>query len=98
MIFISYSHDSPAHQDRILALSKRPRAQGIDCRIDQYEQSPSEGWPTWCDKSIEHSTFFRQQDTPFVPLTLQSATMKPSHSTSVRSRAAKKPSDLTIPT
>ena len=124
-IFISYSHDSPAHQDRILALSNRLRAQGIDCRIDQYEQSPSEGWPTWCDKSIKHSTFvlvactetylrryekeelpqkglgvtweghiitqeiynaqgqntkfipilFRQEDSPFVPLTLQSATI-----------------------
>jgi len=55
--FISYSHDSPAHLDRILSLSNRLRADGINCIIDQYEQSPSIGWPTWCDKEIEQSTF-----------------------------------------
>lgn len=33
-VFISYSHDSEEHKDRVLALSDRLRADGIDCIID----------------------------------------------------------------
>ena len=43
--------------DRVLALSNRLRSEGIDCRIDQYEQSPAEGWPLWCDSQVEKSDF-----------------------------------------
>jgi tetratricopeptide (TPR) repeat protein len=56
-VFISYSHDSAEHMDRVLALSNRLRQEGVDCRIDQYEQSPSEGWPQWCEKQVEQSGF-----------------------------------------
>jgi len=42
-VFISYSHDSPAHRDSVVALSDRLRADGVECRIDQYEESPPEG-------------------------------------------------------
>src|SRR5438046_2751140 len=56
-VFISYSHDSPDHKDRILALSNRLREDGVDCRIDQYEQSPTDGWALWCETQIEQSTF-----------------------------------------
>jgi tetratricopeptide (TPR) repeat protein len=56
-VFISYSHDSTVHVDRILALSNRLRAEGVDCRIDQYEQSPAEGWPRWCERQVKQSTF-----------------------------------------
>src|SRR5262249_1164319 len=52
-----YSHDSPEHRDRILALSNELRKDGVDCRIDQYEQSPVEGWPLWCERQVEQSTF-----------------------------------------
>jgi len=44
-VFISYSHDSREHMDRVLELSNRLRADGIDCHIDQYEMSLPEGWP-----------------------------------------------------
>ena len=44
-VFISYSHDSNAHADRVLALSDRLRRDGIDATVDQYELSPPEGWP-----------------------------------------------------
>ena len=54
-VFISYSHDSPEHVDRVLALSNRLRAEGVDCRIDQYEQAPAEGWPLWCERQVEQS-------------------------------------------
>ena len=56
-VFISYSHDSPEHKDRILALSNRLRQEGVDCGIDQYEQSPEEGWPLWCERQVERAAF-----------------------------------------
>jgi hypothetical protein len=52
-VFISYSHDSPEHVDRVLSLADRLRAEGIDCHIDQYETSPPEGWPRWMVNQIE---------------------------------------------
>jgi hypothetical protein len=56
-VFISYSHDSPAHQDRVLDLADRLRHDGVDASIDQYEQSPPEGWPAWCEREIRNADF-----------------------------------------
>ena len=56
-VFISYSHDSPEHKYRVLALSDRLRREGVDCSVDQYEQSPKEGWPLWCQRQVEQATF-----------------------------------------
>jgi len=56
-VFISYSHDSHEHLDRVLVLSDRLRADGIDCHIDQYEESPAEGWPRWMVNQIEDAEF-----------------------------------------
>jgi hypothetical protein len=56
-VFISYSHDSKEHLDRVLALSNQLRIEGVDCYIDQYEESPPEGWPNWCAKQVDQSTF-----------------------------------------
>jgi SEFIR domain len=44
-VFISYSHDSPEHEQRVLELAERLRADGINCTIDQYVVAPAEGWP-----------------------------------------------------
>jgi hypothetical protein len=35
--FISYSHDSKEHQDKVLKLANKLRSEGIDCALDQYE-------------------------------------------------------------
>jgi hypothetical protein len=52
-VFISYSYDSEDHMERTLRLSDRLITEGgLDCWIDQYEQSPEEGWATWCEKQI----------------------------------------------
>lgn len=51
-IFISYSHDSEEHCDRVLSLSNRLIEDGLDCILDQYETSPPEGWPKWMDKHL----------------------------------------------
>src|SRR6185295_3735825 len=47
-VFISYSHDSDAHRDRVLALSERLREDGIETLLDRYVNgSPQQGWPRW---------------------------------------------------
>lgn len=56
-VFISYSHDSDAHMNRILALSDRLRAEGVDCEIDQYEISPAGGWPRWTRNKIKEADY-----------------------------------------
>lgn len=56
-VFISYSHDSQEHKDRILTLANRLRAEGVDCNIDQYEESPAEGWPRWMMNQLEWADF-----------------------------------------
>ncbi len=56
-VFISYSHDSAEHKERVLALSNRLCAEGVDCILDQYETAPPEGWPKWCMKQQEESDY-----------------------------------------
>ena len=56
-VFISYSHDSPAHQDHVLELADRLRSEGVDAKIDQYVQSPPRGWPAWCESEIAKADF-----------------------------------------
>ena len=56
-VFISYSHDSQDHMDRAWDLSERLRRDGVDCRIDQQEESPAEGWPRWCKRQIRDADF-----------------------------------------
>jgi TIR domain/Caspase domain len=56
-VFISYSHDDPAHEDGVLDLADRLRNQGIDASIDQYEPSPPQGWPAWCEAEIRRAAF-----------------------------------------
>jgi SEFIR domain-containing protein len=56
-VFISYSHDTVEHQERVLGLADRLRADGIDAEIDQYNASPPEGWPLWCERQIEAADF-----------------------------------------
>jgi len=38
-------HDSDEHCDKVLALALQLRRDGIDARLDQFEQSPPQGWP-----------------------------------------------------
>ncbi len=56
-VFISYSHDSHEHLDRVLRLADRLREEGIDCNLDQYEPAPAEGWPRWMDKQFKGADF-----------------------------------------
>lgn len=55
-VFISYSHDSPEHGERVLALSERLRDDGITTHLDQYMNgTPSNGWPRWMMDRIDEA-------------------------------------------
>src|SRR3954451_5710689 len=54
-VFISFSHDSPAHRDKVLAFADRLRADGIDAQLDQYTQFPPEGWNAHCARQIRRA-------------------------------------------
>jgi TIR domain len=56
-VFISYTHDSEEHKNRVFDLSDRLRAEGVDCHIDQYEDSPPEGWARWMHNQIQDSDY-----------------------------------------
>lgn len=56
-VFISYSHDSADHIHRVLELSNRLRNDGVDSVIDQYEDSPAEGWPQWMDRKLRDAEY-----------------------------------------
>jgi hypothetical protein len=51
-VVISYRHDSSEYMNRFLDLSNRLRGEGIDCEIDQYEESPEDGRPRWTESRI----------------------------------------------
>jgi len=56
-VFISYSHDSPEHEAKVLALANHLRADGIDAVLDQYESSPPVGWDLWGQRQIQAAGF-----------------------------------------
>lgn len=57
-VFISYSHDSDEHRERVLGLSERLRADGIETILDRYIErgSPPEGWPRWMLNGLDQAT------------------------------------------
>jgi tetratricopeptide (TPR) repeat protein len=56
-VFISYSHDSAEHCNRVLALATRLRSDGLNAQLDQFENSPPQGWPLWCARQILDSNY-----------------------------------------
>lgn len=56
-VFISYTHDSKDHADKVLLFSNKLRSEGIDTVLDQYEDSPPEGWPKWMDRQIKNADY-----------------------------------------
>ena len=56
-VFISYSQDSISFADKVLTISNKLRSAGIDAILDQYEESPAEGWPRWMENNINSADF-----------------------------------------
>ena len=44
-------------RDRVLALSDRLRAEGVDAILDRYESFPPEGWIRWMKRQVVESRF-----------------------------------------
>jgi hypothetical protein len=57
-VFISYSHDSPEHCERVLGLSERLRKDGIETSLDRYIHGTTpEGWPRWMLNQLDWANF-----------------------------------------
>ena len=58
-VFISYSHDTPAHSRRVLELANALRSHGVEVELDQYYVRPPQGWPRWCEAQLrpENASF-----------------------------------------
>ena len=57
-VFLSYSHDSDEHADRVLALADALCDRGIDVILDRYvHPAPAEGWPRWMDRNLDQAQF-----------------------------------------
>jgi hypothetical protein len=57
-VLLSYSHDSPEHARRVLALAERLRSDGVDAQLDQYVAgTPAKGWPRWMDDQLDSAQF-----------------------------------------
>lgn len=54
-VFISYSHDSPEHADKILEFANKLRSEGIDAILDQYEPWPEKGWAQWMLQQVSEA-------------------------------------------
>lgn len=52
-IFISYTHDSDDHKERVLVLAERLRSNGLDVHFDQWVEAPGHGWPAWMTEQLE---------------------------------------------
>lgn len=58
-VFLSYSHDSHEHREKVLGLAERLRQHdGIEASVDRYvEGSPDEGWPRWMLNEIDRADY-----------------------------------------
>src|SRR5262245_1613995 len=63
-VFISYSHDDPAHGQRVLGLARQLNADGIEVFFDQWEPVPAEGWQLWMERSHKKADFVLLVCTP----------------------------------
>ena len=54
-IFISYSHDTASHRDRVRELAERLRRDGVVVIIDRDKLpgGPDQGWPTWSEAQVK---------------------------------------------
>ena len=51
-VFISYSHNSPEQERRVLDFSNSLRAMGVNAELDRYHVRPVRGWPRWCAEML----------------------------------------------
>lgn len=58
VVFISYSHDSDEHREKVLGLAERLRQDGLDAQLDQYVNgTPEQGWPRWMLDQFDEASY-----------------------------------------
>lgn len=55
-VFISYTHDSQTHKDRVLRFANKLRDGGVDAMIDQYEPNPP-SWINWMRQQMDQAKY-----------------------------------------
>ena len=64
-VFISYSHDNDAHQQRVYALADRLKNDGVDIVFDRdCTGGPDEGWDKWSEMQAEKADIVLPVFTP----------------------------------
>jgi hypothetical protein len=65
VVFISYSHDSDEHREKVWGLAARLRQDGLDARLDQQVNgTPEQGWPRWMLDQLDKADFVLVVCTP----------------------------------
>jgi hypothetical protein len=58
-VFVSYAHDTPEHEEKVLSLCNDLCYHYIDCNCDQFVEdgNPERGWPAWMEENLRISKF-----------------------------------------
>lgn len=56
-VFISYAHDNPEHEDRVLRFCHFLREKGIDAQLDKPAAERRQDWPKWMLNQIRAAKF-----------------------------------------
>ncbi|MEU3956090.1 SEFIR domain-containing protein [Streptomyces achromogenes] len=57
-VFISYSHDSDEHRERVLGFIQALRRNGVDAWADFFvESTPPTNWPVWMQRQVENAEY-----------------------------------------
>jgi len=51
-VFVSYSHDSQAHKQWVLAFATRLRKVGVDAVLDQWDLGPGDDIPLFMERNL----------------------------------------------
>jgi hypothetical protein len=65
-VFISYSHESDAHKQRVHELAQRLKRDGVSVVIDRDLEpgGPNEGWDKWSEQQADHAAIVLPVFTP----------------------------------
>ncbi len=63
-VFVSYSQDSDSHIEKVTKFAQDLRHSGFDAWLDQFENSPREGWTQWMRKQNREAKFVICVGTP----------------------------------
>jgi sugar/nucleoside kinase (ribokinase family) len=57
IVFVSYPHDSPSHEEAVLELADVLRGQGVDVVLDKLAGQRRRHWPEWARHNIDRADY-----------------------------------------